>query len=304
MATANIKNTAERRYWVSTREDSSESNPDNILSNLADGGVKEHILNNEYAGDQDDLKNKDFIDDQYIVSDMPETFNDDVKLDHEGRLYKYIGSEWHVYDIMDDLPITDESGDPLTLDVVSGSAEYPSFSDISAGASTSHRLVLTKSALPSGKYIYSMNLIYYGMTTVDNLQRYVYSADVDCLLGSETKVIDRRACYEPAADGLFYYHKDMYGLDDTVLAFSYKPVYHIKVYAGADVSGLSYVRCFIYKASGSESAIAVESSSSDSKIFTLRNMDDANDTKDSPAYSMIRVYGTKTSPDQIMLEVW
>lgn len=291
------KNTAECKYQKSTAADT--ATPDVIFKTIAD----DH-KSNTYTGAQGDLMNKDFIDNQYVVSDMPETFNGDVKLDHEGRLYKYVNNEWHVYDMMDSTPITDESGNPLTLDDVSGSAEYPSFSDISAGASTSHRLVLTKSALSSGKYIYSMNLIYYGMTTVNGSQKYVYSADVDCLLGIESEYIDRRAYYEPAADGLFYYDKNMSSLDDTVLAFSYKPVYHIKVYAGADVSGLSYVRCFLYKSSGSESAIAVESSSSDSKIFTLRNMDDANDTKDFPAYSMIRVYGTKTSPDQIMLEVW
>jgi hypothetical protein len=308
MATAKIKNTAERRYWVSNRKDSSESDPNNILNNLADSDVKEHIFSNEYAGDQDDLKNKLFIDDQYIVSSMPETFNGDVKLDCEGRLYKHVGDEWHVYDMMDALPITDESAVPLTLDMVSGSAEYPSFSDISAGAASSHRLILSKDS----SNIYNIRPIKYGVEydAVGNSKKNVYFADVDYLVNAAFSYKWYGGAMAVQAydenDGLFHCNETTYWtIDWTKIAFSYKPVYNIKVYAASDASKIRYVKLSTVSI-GSESAekyIAAETSSSDGKTFIIRNIDEANDASGSN-FTIFRLTGTDTSPDQIMLEVW
>ena len=296
-------NTAEYKYQTSTAEKT--ATPDAILKAIADDHKSK-----TYDGAQEDLKNKEFMNDGagYVVSDMPETFNGDVKLDREGRLYKYVDGEWHVYDMMDSAPITDESGHNLTLAVVSGSAEYPSFSDISAGAASSHRLILSKDS----SNIYNICPIKYGVEydAVGDSTKNVYFADVDYLVNAAFSTKDFGGAsavrtYDEG-DGLFHCNETSFcRIDWTKIAFSYKPVYNIKVYAASDASKIRYVKLSTVSI-GSESAeeyIAAETSSSDGKTFIIRNIDEANDASGSN-FTIFRLTGTDTSPDQIMLEVW
>lgn len=298
-------NTAERRYQKSAVA-KDESNPTTIISGF------EH-KSNEYNGSQSDLKNTGFFSingsDAYVVSGMPETFSNDVKLDHEGRLYKYVNGEWHVYDIMDSAPITDESGVELTLDGVAESAEYPSFSDISAGAASSHRLVLYKGS-SDDSYIYSIHPIKYGVEydANGNSGKNVYYADVDYLVndGFTQYGAESVLTYDQDIDGLFHCNETSFlKIDWTKIAFAYKPVYNVRVYAASDASTIRYVKVSTVSV-GSESAesyISAATSSSNDKTFIIRNIDEANDSSGSN-FTIFTIRGTATSPDQIIMEVW
>ncbi len=265
---------ASNRYKTSTA--SPDAKPAAILDN--DTAKPQHTYS-KYTDEWYDVS--------AVISNMPETFDNESKLDKEGRVYKYVNNEWHIYDMMDSSPSEDD------LDaIVDGKSEFPCVHDIGAGAATAHMLLMTKN---SSNNEYECHPICYGG---NGNGKYAYLADVDqiCIEGCRTN-IDK--------DGFFW----LEGTDVSFanLIFSYKPVYHIRCYA-SDNSGIRFVKlsCDTNDNAGNNAVITADyDQTTTSKTFQIKKFNDAGDNIDATKdYTTLTLSGTPTSPDDILVEVW